>query len=80
MMVHNNICVVVYSTDEQHKVRNPYRWLAWKEEREKKDRRRMGERRAESPSEVRQCGADSMEKTMSNVSLTYVAVKGKFLY
>ncbi|KAI0218644.1 hypothetical protein LSAT2_029663 [Lamellibrachia satsuma] len=37
------------SVEEQHKVRNPYRWLAWKEEREKKDRKRMGERHVQSP-------------------------------
>ena len=53
----------MFRVEEQHKVRNPYRWLAWKEERERKDRKRMGERHVQSPCQVRQV-ADLMNETI----------------
>jgi hypothetical protein len=36
---------------DETKVRNPYRWLPKKEEKEKKDKKKTAERRNHSPSE-----------------------------
>ena len=49
-MLHSNIYC---RAPEEGKVRNPYRWLPRKEEKDdKKDKKRNSERRSNSPSEV----------------------------
>ena len=37
---------------EEPKVRNPYRWLPRKEEKDKRDKKKAQERRSNSPSQV----------------------------
>ncbi len=58
MDMHIHIPVYVYLCFRgENVVRNPYRWLPRKDEKDKKDKKKAAERRAGSPSQV--CVTDS---------------------
>ena len=41
-----------FSSEDGTKVRNPYRWLPRKEEKDRRDKKKKDEKRASSPSQV----------------------------